>query len=165
MEKTIIYIAVIIFLVVYACELATLKIRLEKLTAKAGDILLETTRQKPKKTIAVLIICPLLVALGFLTQSTIFVKILLCLISAVASEIVCRDYVINKIAGIHQNGIASSGQYIAFSKIQKVSPLSTEVENHIINVELKDGTKTQIGYPTSTECDSVLAFLKTKKFF
>src|SRR5574344_2647649 len=117
MENLVSYIAVGIAVCVYIAELATIKLRINRMLQKSGDNLFKVQSVSSKKFVFAMICCPLVIVLAFLTRTTIFVKVMMCAIAVVATEVLCRDYIVMKNAGIYRNGIAVSGQYIAIEKV------------------------------------------------
>lgn len=163
MNKIVFFIAASIALILWVLELMLLKTRTQKFALKLGERLTTIEYPTSKKTIIVLVCCPLLVLLSYITRMNTFQSLIACAVSIVAAEVVCKDFVVTKNAGLFEKALACNGQCVYFDKVEKITPLSSESDNQILIIDFKDSRKTQIGFSTPEECASTLQIIQKKK--
>lgn len=156
----------------FIIQLSFLKFWQKRIMSKLDDLILKTSSQKNIKSIIVLILCPLLILFSLLTKSTTFVCCLMCVISALACFIVCKELVYSKLNGIYKNGIIGESRFFEFKKIssfpdtnwkepEKQETLQLAIQQ--IQEKNKKEEITFITYSSITEYSKVVFALKELK--
>lgn len=119
-----------IFSIVALCAmiliLATLPIRIKKLSKKMGKCLLQLSRKKSMLFIAVLCFAPLLIVFQWFRAFAPYIHIILSVTAVLAVEIVIRERVFDSRSGVYENAIIVDGRLLERSDIVAFPTLEYE---------------------------------------
>lgn len=108
--------------------LATLPLRIKKLTKKMGTCLLPLSRKKSMLFIAVLCFAPLMIVFQWFRDFQPYIHIILSLTAVLAIEIVIREQVYDARSGVYENALIVDGRLLLKDDIMALPTL--EYENY-----------------------------------
>ena len=124
--KTFIFILSFVALVAMFLILATLPVRIKKLSKKLGTCLLPLSRKKSMLFIAVLCFAPLMIIFQWFREFQPYIHILLSLTAILAVEIVIKERVYDARSGVYENALIVDGRLLEKSDIVAFPTLEYE---------------------------------------
>ena len=115
--NTFLFIFSIVALVVMILILATLPLRIKKLSKKMGECLLPLSRKSSMLFVAVLCFAPLMIIFQWFREFAPYIHIILSATAVLAVEIVIRERVLDARSGVYENALIVDGRYIVRSDI------------------------------------------------
>lgn len=105
-------------LIYFIIQVSCIKVWRNKLSLKAGKLVLKTASPSTAKNITLLVLCPVLTVLSLITRATPFVCCLMSVVAALACYIGSKEIVHAKLNGVYENAIIGSGQFVLYDSIK-----------------------------------------------
>ena len=137
--KTFIFYFSIVALVAMVLILATLPLRIKKLTKKMGTCLLPLSRKKSMLFVAVLCFAPLMIIFQWFREFQPYIHIILSATAVLAIEIVIREQVYDARSGVYENALIVDGRLLLKEDIIALPTLEYENDLEAFD-ESEDGT-------------------------
>ena len=137
--KTFIFYFSIVALVAMVLILATLPLRIKKLTKKMGTCLLPLSRKKSMLFVAVLCFAPLMIIFQWFREFQPYIHIILSATAVLAIEIVIREQVYDARSGVYENALIVDGRLLLKEDIIALPTLEYENDPETFD-ESEDGT-------------------------
>ena len=137
--KTFIFYFSIVALVAMVLILATLPLRIKKLTKKMGTCLLPLSRKKSMLFVAVLCFAPLMIIFQWFREFQPYIHIILSATAVLAIEIVIREQVYDARSGVYENALIVDGRLLLKEDIIALPTLEYENDPEAFD-ESEDGT-------------------------
>lgn len=125
--KTFAFIFSIVALVAMVAIVATLPLRIKKLTKKLGNCLLPLSRKQSMLFVAVLCFAPLMIIFQWFRTFEFYIHIILSITAILAIEIVIRERVYDARSGVYENALIVDGRL--FEKNDIIALPTLEYEN------------------------------------
>lgn len=137
--KTFIFYFSIVALVAMVLILATLPLRIKKLTKKMGTCLLPLSRKKSMLFVAVLCFAPLMIIFQWFREFQPYIHIILSATAVLAIEIVIREQVYDARSGVYENALIVDGRLLLREDIIALPTLEYENDPEVFD-ESEDGS-------------------------
>lgn len=124
--KTFILIFSIIALSAMLLILATLPLRIKKLSKKMGTCLLPLSRKKSMLFVAVLCFAPLMIIFQWFREFAPYIHVILSLTAVLAVEIAIRERVYDARSGVYENALIADGRLLLKDDIIALPTLEYE---------------------------------------